>query len=285
MTTKPKPFVFVAMPFDPSFDDLYHLGIKPACEKAGAVAERVDEQIFQESILQRIYSQIAKADVVVADVTGMSPNVFYEVGYAHALGKSVVLLAGSEDDIPFDLKHYTHFVYGGSILAVIPEIEKRVRWALENPETSAAPPLRQLRCSIRGEDLAGEPTLVQTAHTQDGFTFQVDIHNSIAERIREVSVQAAFVTSERIVSMYEQSDPASKLTSIQEPDGGHVHLMQARREILPGSWEAVTVYLNARPQLRFGDTLDLTLRLFCDGTIADYPFHVRCEDPRFAPEG
>jgi hypothetical protein len=285
MTTKPKPFVFVAMPFDPSFDDLYHLGIKPACEKAGAVAERVDEQIFQESILQRIYSQIAKADVVVADVTGMSPNVFYEIGYAHALGKSVVLLAGSEDDIPFDLKHYTHVVYGGSILAVIPEIEKRVRWALENPETSAALPLRQLRCSVRGRDLAGEPTLVQTSHSRDGFTFQVDIHNSIEERIREVSFQAAFVTSQRITSMYEQTDPPSRLTRVQEPDGSFVHLVQGRREILPGSWEVVTVYFNAQPQLRFGDTLDFALRLFCDGTVADHDFHLRCEDPSLAPEG
>ena len=285
MTTKPKPFVFVAMPFDPAFDDLYHLGIKPACEKAGAVAQRVDEQIFQESILQRIYSQISKADVVVADVTGMSPNVFYEVGYAHALGKPVVLLAGSEADIPFDLKHYTHVVYGGSILAVIPEIEKRVRWALENPETSAAPPLRQLRCSMRGEDLDGEPTLVQTGHTLDGFTFQVDVHNSIEERIRTVTLQAAFVTTERISSMYAQTDPPKRLTRIREPDGAYIHLLPSRREILPGSWEAVRVHFTATPQLDFGDTLDFTLRLFSDGTVADYPFHIRCEDPQFAPKG
>jgi hypothetical protein len=52
--TSPKPFAFVLMPFSDDFDDVYLLGIKPACEKAGAYAERVDEQIFTESILQRI---------------------------------------------------------------------------------------------------------------------------------------------------------------------------------------------------------------------------------------
>ena len=98
--TRPKPFVFVLMPFDPAFIDVYQLGIKTACERAGAYAERPDEQIFTESILQRIYNQIAKADVIVADMTDRNPNVFYEVGYAHALGKVVVLLTQNKDDIP-----------------------------------------------------------------------------------------------------------------------------------------------------------------------------------------
>ena len=57
-TTAPKPFVFVLMPFDPDFDDVYQLGIKPACEGAGAYAERVDKQLFTESILQNLQSNI-----------------------------------------------------------------------------------------------------------------------------------------------------------------------------------------------------------------------------------
>jgi hypothetical protein len=50
-STRPKPFVFVLMPFDPSFDDVYRFGIKAACADTGAYCERVDEQIFQESRL------------------------------------------------------------------------------------------------------------------------------------------------------------------------------------------------------------------------------------------
>ena len=90
--TTPRPFVFVLMPFDESFSDVYQLGIRPACESAGSYCERVDEQIFAESILTRIYNQIAKADLIVADMTGRNPNVFYEVGYAHALGNVGQLL-------------------------------------------------------------------------------------------------------------------------------------------------------------------------------------------------
>ncbi len=59
--TTPKIFVFVLMPFDTKFDDIYELGIKAACSDAGAYCERVDEQIFEESILNRIYNQISNS--------------------------------------------------------------------------------------------------------------------------------------------------------------------------------------------------------------------------------
>ena len=130
-STKPKPFIFVLMPFDPSFDDIYKFGIKGAAEEAGAYAERVDEQIFSEGILERVFNQINKADVVVADMTGRNPNVFYEVGYAHALDKIVLLLTQNVDDIPFDLQHHQHTVYEGRIDKLREELTKRLQWAIK----------------------------------------------------------------------------------------------------------------------------------------------------------
>jgi hypothetical protein len=114
-STAPKPFVFVLMPFGPEFDDVYQLGIKAACQEAGTYCERLDEQIFHENMLERIYNQISKADILVADMSGRNPNVFYEVGYAHALGKRVILLTNSSEDIPFDLKQYQHIVYANIV--------------------------------------------------------------------------------------------------------------------------------------------------------------------------
>ena len=101
-----KPFVFVLMPFSTEFTDLYLNGIKPACESVGVDCERVDEKLLTESILERIYSHIRQADLIVAEMTNLNPNVFYEVGYAHALYKQVILLIRDAGDIPFDLKHY-----------------------------------------------------------------------------------------------------------------------------------------------------------------------------------
>ena len=124
------------MPFDSSFDDIYKFGIKGAAEDSGAYAERIDEQIFSEGILDRVFNQINKADVIVADMTGRNPNVFYEVGYAHALGKIVLLLTQKADDIPFDLKHHHHIVYGGSIDVLKSQLIGRISWAINESKRS-----------------------------------------------------------------------------------------------------------------------------------------------------
>jgi hypothetical protein len=129
----PEPFVFVIMPFSAEFKDVYDLGIKAACQNVGARCERVDEQIFSENILDRIYNQIVKANIVVAEMSERNPNVFYEAGYAHGLGKNVILLTKSANDIPFDLKHYPHIIYS-SIVTLKEQLEQKIHWFIENPQ-------------------------------------------------------------------------------------------------------------------------------------------------------
>lgn len=141
MSTAPKPFVFVLMPFDEKFRDIYHFGIKGAANDVGAYAERIDDQIFSEGILERIFNQIAKADVIVADMTGRNPNVFYEVGYAHALGKTVLLLTQDSNDIPFDLKHKQHTVYGGKIEVLRSDLISKLQWAISESRRQTKNPL------------------------------------------------------------------------------------------------------------------------------------------------
>lgn len=119
--------VFVVMPFAPEYRDTYELGVKAACKKCGVECERVDEQIFGETILERIYTQIAGADLILAVMTGKNPNVFYEVGYAHGLKKRVVPLIHEAREIPFDLRAYPHIVYGGSIADLKRQLEKIIK--------------------------------------------------------------------------------------------------------------------------------------------------------------
>jgi hypothetical protein len=133
-----KTFVFVLMPFGQEFRDVYELGIVPACDSASAYCERVDEQMFFENILDRIYGQIRQADLIVAEMTGKTPNVFYEVGYAHGLGKRVILVTKNAADIPFDLKQYPHIVYGESIATLKKELQLKIQYSIEHP-TSGSP--------------------------------------------------------------------------------------------------------------------------------------------------
>lgn len=155
MSTQPKPFVFVLMPFESKFNDIYKFGIKGAADDVGAYAERVDEQIFTGGILDRIFNQISKADVIVADMTGRNPNVFYEVGYAHALGKVVLLLTQNADDIPFDLKHRPHTVYGGQIETLRTTLAPRLQWAIaESRKQQQSASMERFSLRVFGYDVA-----------------------------------------------------------------------------------------------------------------------------------
>lgn len=128
-----KLIAFVIMPFSQEFRDIYELGIKGACQEVGIDCIRVDEQIFLQNIMEQVYGQIKKADVIVAEMTGRNPNVFYEVGYAHGLAKPVILLTTESDDIPFDLRQYSHVVHRRSITTLKNELVKRIKYFVTNP--------------------------------------------------------------------------------------------------------------------------------------------------------
>ena len=124
-----KKFVFVLMPFRDEFSDIYKLGIKDACQSDKIYCERVDEQYYEGSILERVYNQIQHADCLIADMTGQNANVFYEVGFAHGLGKHVILITQDGDDIPFDMKHYQHIIYDKNKIS---ELQDKIRVRVEH---------------------------------------------------------------------------------------------------------------------------------------------------------
>lgn len=201
-STLPKPFVFVLMPFDQKFNDIYKFGIKGAADDVGAYAERIDEQIFSEGILDRIYNQISKADVIVADMTGRNPNVFYEVGYAHALGKIVILLTQNADDIPFDLKHKQHTVYGGKIDPLRNELAAKLQWAIAESKRRAGSvsvgriSLRALGSEIPAVGSSSETVTLLGTTPNKSTRLPVYIRNDSSETLREITHIYLFTSDE-----------------------------------------------------------------------------------------
>ena len=102
---------FVLMPFKPSFDRLYKEKIKPAVEACGFKCLRADDLFSPTPILEDVWIHICKSKVMIADTTGRNPNVFYEIGIAHTVGKPVILITQDRADIPFDIAQFRHFVY------------------------------------------------------------------------------------------------------------------------------------------------------------------------------
>ncbi|MEJ1097884.1 MULTISPECIES: hypothetical protein [unclassified Pseudoxanthomonas] len=130
---------FVMMPFAAPLGDYYSKIYKPAIEKAGLRAVRADADIFGTGkIIDQIWAGINSAKVLVAELTTRNPNVFYELGLAHALEKPVVLVSSNEADIPFDLKHIRVIYYDmtdpfwGSKL--LDKVAENILSAIEHPE-------------------------------------------------------------------------------------------------------------------------------------------------------
>lgn len=98
------------MPFDSSFSAVYS-SIQEASNKAGLRCRRADDIWEHAAIIQDVVSLIDRSRIVICDCTGRNPNVFYEAGIAHTLGRDVILITQNEHDIPFDLRHLRHIKY------------------------------------------------------------------------------------------------------------------------------------------------------------------------------
>ncbi|WLD11430.1 hypothetical protein [Planctellipticum variicoloris] len=112
-----QPQVFVVMPFKEPFDTFYNKVIQRVAKAEKFDVKRVDEIQGPGNILEDIRRQIQEAHVIVAEISSPNPNVFYEVGYAHALNKPVILLArrADVDQLPFDLRPYRVIFYDDTI--------------------------------------------------------------------------------------------------------------------------------------------------------------------------
>jgi hypothetical protein len=99
-----KPYVFVAMPFADSMDDVFHYGIQNAVNGAGYLCERADQSSFTGDVLDWVKRRIASASLIVADLSTANPNVYLEVGYAWGCGKTTILTVRQTEDLKFDVR-------------------------------------------------------------------------------------------------------------------------------------------------------------------------------------
>ena len=124
---------FVIMPFAAEFNDVYKLGIKEVARECNVEAKRLDDNFFDTNMVEEIYKNIDSADFVIADMTGRNPNVFYEVGYADAKKKLILLLTKNINDIPFDFKQRLHIEYT-DVSSLRENLKNKIDWAKKEVE-------------------------------------------------------------------------------------------------------------------------------------------------------
>jgi len=110
-STKYESDIFVFMPFSPELSPVYEDQLKSIAQKLGKSIARADDFFTNDQIMNEIWTALVNTKLVIADCTQRNPNVFYEIGLAHAVGKPTILITQNSEDIPFDLRHRRYLKY------------------------------------------------------------------------------------------------------------------------------------------------------------------------------
>lgn len=148
---------FVIMPFVPKWSGIVYETIKTTLKELKFKCKRADEQ-YGHLVLEDIWQGISEASIVIADVTGRNPNVYYELGIAHVLGRRLILLTQDTSDIPFDTRNYRHVNYSfpwwpsaryREMNRLSDEIKKQIEWINENEILPSEGPFAEAYAKLR----------------------------------------------------------------------------------------------------------------------------------------
>jgi len=183
MTTKKKNNIvtkkncFIIMPFGGWFDNYNEDIYIPAINDAGLKPTRADDLYRPGNIVNDIWNYTKKADVILADLTSKNPNVFYELGLAHAITKPAVLITASMDDVPFDLRSLRVIVYDKNLPNWGEKLKEKITKALletlDNPEAAIPPTFLETSKTKRIEVTPEEKGLLELKKEIDSLRREV----------------------------------------------------------------------------------------------------------------
>ncbi len=195
---------FVIMPFEEQFDEIYELFIAETLDDMGFQFRRADDIKSQQNILKDIVEGIAKSDLIIADLSKPNPNVYYELGLAHALNKPVISLTQDIAELPFDLKSYRVIEYNIHF-ATIRTAKEELRKLLKGFKNGEIPFSNPVSDFLEIENLNITNYTTDEIEQQElGFIDHiVEIENSFKE-LRDVALNLADST-ENISSKMESA--------------------------------------------------------------------------------
>ena len=193
---------FTIMPFGGWFDTYYDAIYRPAIEAAGLVPRRADDLYRPSAIVHDVWNLTKSAKIVLAELTGKNPNVFYELGLAHALARPAILVTQTEDDVPYDLRALRVLVYDrnqpdwGADLGN--RIEASIKEILSSPTEAVLPSFLQVDDSHKLSVTATEKELISLRQDVDllkrgAFSpavSRVSERRRLEERLAELGSQA-----------------------------------------------------------------------------------------------
>lgn len=182
-------------------DKLFKYIISPVCKSCGFEPVRVDQINDSDSITQTIIDKLLSSELVIADISGHNPNVFYEMGYRKCTDKPIIHLKKQGESIPFDVNTVRTFEYDLTDLDNVEETKKRLEQTIET-------------FSFENQDdtLGQDEEANKQTFTQGILTMLYQIQDSITELKEQVNkkdtetIQAIMQTSLNNVKKEESAD-------------------------------------------------------------------------------
>lgn len=215
--------VFVIMPFDEDFDDVYliirdatnavssSLGIAIECLRADEIAEpgRITDQILKS---------ILDADLLIADISGPNPNVMYELGFGHALSKQAIILNQDVHSSPFDVKGFRQILYDRNRLMkeCRPSLVTSITDVFGSKQSQAEPGAQE---GVTDEG-AGDPTPAQDRPLRPGNRLVAKLQ-MLHLRMQHASAKGS--TTEVRAAANEVRDLLSRVTVATGADKGDMN--------------------------------------------------------------
>lgn len=144
------------MPFGEPFDEYYTEIYKSAIEESGLKPKRADSLFRPSPIIRDIWEYINYSKILIADITGLNPNVMYELGLAHAITKPVIIISDSIENVPFDLRYLRILIYDSKKPNWADELKTKIKKSMaeiiESPTDSILSAFMDIKPIIKKTD-------------------------------------------------------------------------------------------------------------------------------------
>ena len=211
---------FVIMPFGGWLNTYYDEIYIPAIKAADMKPTRADDLYRPGNIVNDIWNYTKSADIILADLTSKNPNVFYELGLAHAITKPAVLITASIEDIPFDLRSLRVLVYdvnrpnwGEKLMN---EITKALTETLKSPEDAILPTFLETDESKRIEVSPNEKEILELKSDLDSLRREIRSKKDVLMNREEIGPNQA---TELIIKYLREGMPEDLIAKTIEPLG------------------------------------------------------------------
>jgi hypothetical protein len=286
MTTRIDPeLCFVLMPMKDEFIELYEDLVKPTVEKAGLKCEYAGDILGPGIIMEDIWDRVERARLIIADLTGRNANVFYEVGYAHALDRhKVILLSQDVEDVPFDLQGFRCIRYRlgprgpkelgekltGTVGAVLAEA----------PESRGA--------EVGVADAATVEQSPPRVASESALALQEAVESAVAGSVPLSREQSALIldlldkvdSSEARLNLVVTAFWEDLVTAVQ---GKNMHGAAILRDCKPVRVEGDTLILNARSSFHRDKLSEGRAKLLVEGELKRLTNSLRSISMRYSP--